>query len=286
VLLVPSLINRHYILDLLPERSFARHLAASGLRPLLLDWGAPGRAERDFTLSDYILGPLSGALSAAVAAAGRSVAILGYCMGGLLGLALALRRPADTACLALLATPWDFHAARPEQARLLALAIDSLAGTTASAEPLPIDALQAMFAAVDPFLAERKFVRFAGLDPAGRVARDFVALEDWINDGVPLARKVALECARSWYRDNDPPNGRWQVAARAVRPEELGVPTLVALPSRDRIVPSRSAGALAEAIPDAAVLRPASGHIGMMASTAAPETVWHPIADWLRQTLA
>jgi polyhydroxyalkanoate synthase subunit PhaC len=286
VLLVPSLINRHYILDLLPERSFARHLAASGLRPLLLDWGAPGRAERDFTLADYILGPLSGALSAAVAAAGRSVGILGYCMGGLLSLALALRRPTDTACLALLATPWDFHAARPEEARLLALALDSLAGTTAPAEPLPVDALQALFAAVDPFLAERKFVRFAGLDPAGRVARDFVALEDWINDGVPLARKVALECARSWYRDNDPPNRRWQVAGRAVRPEQLGISTLVVLPSRDRIVPSRSAGTLAEAIPDAAVLRPASGHIGMMASTGAPETVWRPIADWLRNALA
>jgi polyhydroxyalkanoate synthase len=59
--------------------------------------------------------------------------------------------------------------------------------------------------ALDPFLAERKFIRFAGLDTAGDAARSFVALEDWINDGVPLAHEVALECARSWYRGNDPP---------------------------------------------------------------------------------
>ena len=41
-------------------------------------------------------------------------------MGGLLALALALRRQAEIGCLALLATPWDFHAGRAEQARLLA----------------------------------------------------------------------------------------------------------------------------------------------------------------------
>ncbi len=41
-------------------------------------------------------------------------------MGGLLALALALRQPADIACLALLATPWDFHAERQALAQLLA----------------------------------------------------------------------------------------------------------------------------------------------------------------------
>ena len=43
VLVIPSLINRHYILDLLPERSFVRFLRGAGLRPLVVDWGEPGR---------------------------------------------------------------------------------------------------------------------------------------------------------------------------------------------------------------------------------------------------
>src|SRR5437764_1429420 len=34
VLVIPSLINRYYVLDLLPEHSFLRHLAGAGLRPL------------------------------------------------------------------------------------------------------------------------------------------------------------------------------------------------------------------------------------------------------------
>jgi polyhydroxyalkanoate synthase subunit PhaC len=285
VLIVPSLINRHYILDLLPERSFARHLAARGLRPLLLDWGEPGESEHDFTLGDYIDGPLANALSAAIESAGRPVAVLGYCMGGLLSLALALRRPADIACLALLATPWDFHAEGPEQARLLAAVVAALPLYVGGAGALPVEVIQALFAGLDPFLAERKFARFAGLDPEGAAARDFVALEDWINDGVRLARNVALECARSWYRDNEPARGLWQVGGRPILPEEWCKPALVVLPSRDRIVPPASAEPLAAAIRDADVLRPAFGHIGMMTSAGAPQTVWQPIAGWLRAAL-
>ncbi|HEY8873964.1 MAG TPA: alpha/beta fold hydrolase [Stellaceae bacterium] len=286
VVIVPSLINRHYIVDLLRERSFVRHLAREGLRPLVLDWGEPGPAERDFTLSDYISGPLTEAVSAAVALTGGPVAVCGYCMGGLLALALALRRPADTKCLALLATPWDFHAERRAEAELLGSVMEFLPVFCGASDPVPVSVIQGLFMALDPFLAERKFIRFAGLDPEGEAARGFVALEDWINDGVPLARQVALECAHCWYRDNDPAQGRWQVAGRPVRPQEVTAPTLVVLPSRDRIVPPRSAEPLAAAIPHAAVLRPPSGHIGMMASPAAPRAVWQPISEWLRAQFA
>src|SRR5205085_2724773 len=140
-------------------------------------------------------------------------------------------------------------------------------------DPLPVSVIQTLFLALDPFLAERKFLRFGALDQAGAAARAFVALEDWINDGVPLARKVAVECLQAWYGDNVPARGAWQVGGRPVRPDDLGAPTLVVLPRRDHIVPPRSAAPLAEAIPQAEVLNPPFGHIGMMASRQAPETV-------------
>ncbi|WP_156995343.1 hypothetical protein, partial [Elstera litoralis] len=85
LLCLPSLINRAYILDLTEERSFLRWLAGTGIRPLLMDWGAPGVEEADFTLTDYIEGPVFDALALASAQAGGRVGLLGYCMGGLLG---------------------------------------------------------------------------------------------------------------------------------------------------------------------------------------------------------
>ena len=65
VVFVPSLVNRAYVLDLMPEASLLRWLPGQGFRTLLLDWGWPGEAERHFTLTDYIAGRLERALMAA-----------------------------------------------------------------------------------------------------------------------------------------------------------------------------------------------------------------------------
>ena len=279
VLLVPSLINRATILDLSAKRSFARYLRDRGLRPYLVDWGKPGAVERAFGLDDYILGRLDAALTATRRDAGRPVALLGYCMGGLLALPLASR--SDVSALVLLATPWDFHADGGVQARLVAAAMPVLTGLIDARGRLPADAIQAMFAVLDPLLAARKFSAFAALAPASAAARDFVALEDWLNDGVPLAGPVALACLGAWYGANAPARGAWRVGGAVIRPQRIGVPALNVVPARDRIVPPASAEALSTALPAVETWRPALGHIGMMASPRAKRLLWRRLADWM-----
>ena len=284
VLLVPSLINRAYILDLRPERSFARYLRGRGLRPYLLDWGAPGAEERAFGLDDYILGRLQPALEAARRDAGRPLALAGYCMGGTMALPLAAR--ADVAALVLLATPWDFRADGGHQARMIAAHRPGLAALNDSLGQLPPDALQAMFAALDPLLAARKFSAFAQLPPASAAARNFVALEDWLNDAVPLTGPVARACLDDWYGANAPARGLWRVGGEAVRPERIACPALNVVPARDRIVPPASAEALSDALPDAETWRPPLGHIGMMASPRAKRLLWRKLAAWIADRAA
>ena len=282
VLVIPSLINRYYVLDLLPERSFLRFLAGQGLRPLVVDWGEPGPVELGLDLGGYVE-RLDRAFTAASQSSGKPIAVVGYCMGGLLALALAQRRQPQVACLALLATPWDFAAERPIPPGLLRFFDEWL--STSAAAALPVELVQSLFFMLDPFLAQRKFVRFAALDPTGAEARSFVALEDWINDGVPLPIGVARECLASWYGDNMPGRGLWQVAGTKVRPQQFRRPTLVVIPGRDRIVPPLSAEPLAAAIPNAEVMRPPLGHIGMMSAARAPDMLWSPIAGWLKAQL-
>ncbi len=278
VLFVPSLINRAYILDLAEERSMLRFLAAGGVHPLLLDWGWPGEQERRFTLTDYIAGRLERAL----AALPGPVTLAGYCMGGLLALAAALRLPGRVAALALLATPWDFHAPDPVPARLAAAALHTLSPLLAGGT-LPVDALQALFVAGNIDGVTARYRSFPHLDPAGERARMFVALEDWLSDGVPLAAPVATECLGGWYGENTPGTGRWLVAGQVVDPAALHIPTVIALPAQDRIVPPESAAALAGLIPHATVLRPAAGHIGMVAGAHARVELWEPLLGWLHR---
>lgn len=277
VLVVPSLVNRSYILDLTPKRSLMRYMGAKGLAPFLVDWDAPGEAERRFTLTDYVAGRLEAALDEVLRLTGRPAALVGYCMGGLLALALALRRPESVSSLVLIATPFDFHAGNEGNARLMQSLADPLGHLIDGLGEVPVDMLQAMFAALDPGLAARKFTAFARLPRKSARARDFVALEDWANDGVPLAGPVARECLFNWYGDNDPARGAWRIAGVPVNPESVAISTLVMIPRRDRIVPPESALPLWERIRGAKLMRLSGGHVGMLTGPRAKTDVYGPL---------
>ena len=159
-----------------------------------------------------------------------------------------------------------------------------LAIACAALGELPVDMLQMLFTAVDPLLALRKFSRFATL-AEGRHAQHFVALEDWLNDGVPLALPVARECLGGWYARRHAGAEAWHVAGRPVLARRVAQPALVVVPAHDRIVPPASAEALAQALPNAERLAPSLGHIGMIVGSAAPREVWQPLAAWLKRKL-
>jgi len=280
VILIPSLINKAYILDLAEKRSLARFLAGRGFRPVLVDWGAPGELERAFTLTDYVL-RLEDAVAAVLEETSRKATdLIGYCMGGLLALALAQRQPEKIDRLALLATPWDFHAGTPglkNQVRALASHLDPVIDANGE---LSIDLIQMLFATLDPFKVPDKFCKFSQLDPQSAKARDFVALEDWVNDGVPLVAAVAKETLWQWYGENAPAWGAWRIDGHPVLPEEVKTPSLVVIPSNDYIVPPPSALPLCEILPNAEKRIVSQGHISMMAGPNAARALYMPVARW------
>ncbi|HYE51284.1 MAG TPA: alpha/beta fold hydrolase [Azospirillaceae bacterium] len=287
VLFVPSLINRGYILDLSARKSLVRWLAGRGLRCYLIDWGAPGPVERTFTLTDYVAGRLQRAIRAVRGlSGGRRVGLVGYCMGGILATGAALRQPDDVACLGLMATPWDFHGDDKAGALRTAAFLGPAEPMLRAFSELPVDVIQALFAGLDPQLVLKKFSSFARKDPDGDDARDFVALEDWLNDGVTLPAAVARECIGGWYGRNETARREWRVAGEAMDPGRLSMPALALIPAADRIVPPASARALADAIPGCRTMEPPLGHIGMIVSGGAAPKVWEPLEGWLREALA
>jgi poly(3-hydroxyalkanoate) synthetase len=193
-----------------------------------------------------------------------------------------LARPELVSRLALLATPWDFWAEDADGARQLGALLPALEPAFALGGALPVDALQTLFSLMDPGSVAAKYRDFGRQDQASARARMFVALEDWLNDGIPLAAPVARETLAGWYGANAPARGAWRVLGLKVEPQHLRLPCFVAAPGRDRIVPPGSARALADAIPGAELHLPQAGHIGMVAGSGAKGALWERLASWLK----
>jgi polyhydroxyalkanoate synthase len=281
LLFIPSLINRSYILDLHPECSIVRYLAAHHIHPYLLDFGEPQASELDFTNGDYITKRVEAAIAAITARTSRPLILAGYCMGGLMALATALRNQQQIQALVLLATPWDFH-----KTNFAWLGLDSsrqmLSTTAKGMDRIPHQAIQALFYMLNPLKIYQKFSHFAQLSPGSAEVEQFVSVERWVNDGISITLPVAQECVTSWLHHNQPLQGKWQVAGQCIRAEELQIPTLIVIPENDYIVPPLSTEPLITAIPRSAVLRPPAGHVGMVIGHHARTELWQPLLRWLQ----
>jgi len=282
ILLVPSLINPHHVLDLMPGRSLTAFLKAAGYRPFLVEWYNPGPEELTFGVSDFVMQRLLPFLDHVGAVAGAAVPVIGYCMGGTLTVALAARAADRVSRLVLVAAPWDFATDKPPAGRKYARVMAETLAQLPDDMPLPVDAVQAFFTSVDPTLSDRKFRAFGNMDPESEAAHFFVALERWANTGAPLPRQVAEDTLIGWYRENRPARGAWHVDGSPVELGDIRCPVWIAAPEQDRLVPQASAYAVAAGLPDAVCHDPGAGHVGMMVGSRAESGLWQPMLDWLR----
>lgn len=282
-LFIPSLINRYYILDLEKERSLLRFLSMQGVYPLVLDWGMPGALEQEFGVDDYVTDILLPAVDFIHQTSGMEVALGGYCMGGVLALAAAQLRPKKIHKLALFATPWNFHCEEFTPFILDAVWQRKLSAMIAAEKQLPAEIIQALFYLTDPFIFEEKFRRFLSMDAQSRAAKDFIALEHWVNDGVPMTSAVAQDCLIGWAQRNELAQGRWKVAGKIIHPQKIRQSVWMAIPKQDHVVPQSCALPLAHSLPQATLIHPSSGHVGMMVGSRAKSECWLPLVEWLHR---
>ncbi len=83
LLIVPPWINKFYVLDLNPEKSFIRWAVAQGLTVFCISWVNPDERHADKGFDNYMQEGILGALDAIEQATGeRDVTAIGYCVGG------------------------------------------------------------------------------------------------------------------------------------------------------------------------------------------------------------
>src|SRR5215207_784710 len=96
LLIVPPWINKFYILDLNPEKSFIRWAVSQGMTVFCISWVNPDERHADKGFEHYMREGIFASLDAIAEATGeKKVTAIGYCVGGTL-LAVALAYMAAT----------------------------------------------------------------------------------------------------------------------------------------------------------------------------------------------
>jgi pimeloyl-ACP methyl ester carboxylesterase len=237
---VASLINRFYLMDLLEGQSLLSQLPG----PLyLVDWTVgEANLEQTLTTLETLLERF------------ETVKLVGYSMGGTLAAVHTARNPDRIERLAVFAAPIDMSRGGKFQTW---------------SEHADFDAVSSAYQAVPapwvhaPFWALRPTVNLAKLTQLVRRWREpgylerFLAVELWNNDNVDVSGPIYRDWGTVLYKDN----ALW--TGELAKLGDISCPTLAIAAKHDGIVPTECTLALAEQTGGETITIP-SGHVGAL----------------------
>jgi len=283
LLIVPSLINRYYLLDLAPGKSLVAALLQHGVDVYLLDWGTPAREDRFVTFDQYISAYLRRAVQRVRALSGQErISLLGYSMGGTLTAIFSALYGRYVGNLVQLAAPIDFHDSgiMAEWTRKERFNVDLVVDTLGA---MPTELMRASFRLLKPTAQIAQQItladRFGDLD----AVQDFLAMLAWIDDDIPFLGEAYRKYIKDCYQENYLIQGKLLIDGRRVNLAQIDCPLLTVVAANDNICPPRSATVLNDlaASADKEVLELPGGHISVVAGYSAPKQLWPRLAEWL-----
>jgi polyhydroxyalkanoate synthase subunit PhaC len=278
-----ALVNRPYVLDLQPERSFVRRLLSAGLDVYGIDWGYADNDDRTLGLHDYIEGYLGSCVRYILGEHGTdSLNLIGVCQGGTFSLCYTALHPEHIRTLTTIATAVDFQTpgdllskwSRGLDAKLLARAGNA-----------PGELMNALYLSLIPFrLTQSKYVELLERVDDAQYQEHFMRMEKWRCDCPDQAAAALAQFVKWFYQENRLARGTLRLGRRKVNLAHIVQPVLNIYATRDHIVPPRASIPLRRMIGSSDYTEFASdtGHIGIFVSRRGDREVPQRIVEWLR----
>lgn len=287
LLFVFALVNRPYILDLRPGKSVVARFLERGFDVYNLDWGVPTPGDCHLTLADYVLRYLDHAVDRLRERTGvPQVNILGYCMGGTMSAMYAALRPDRVRNLILLAAPMDWSA----RDSLLSVwtdpryfDVDRVVDTFGNMPPAWLQGSFLMLKPVQNLL--EKWLNFSENMHDEKFLEDFVAMETWLNDNIPVAGETFRQFVKDCFQNNLLIQGRLELDGQRVDLRRIHCPILNLIAAQDHLVPPSQSRSFNDAVGsrDRRTITFPAGHIGMAVGRRAHQELWPQVCDWLEQ---
>ena len=280
VLLIYSIINRAWILDLIPGFSVIAHLLERGLDVYLAEWkpAEPGCTD---TLDDFIDPWLHGAVGHIQQTSGHErVGLFGYCIGGTIAAIYAARHPETVRSLVTLTTPLVSSGAGVLELLInpALFPLDEI--ITANRGVVPGKVVRHSIMAIKPYLEVLKWKAYYENLHDDRVMALFEPIDRWANDNPDLPGAVFNSFVNEIYQDDRLARGETRIHGVPVDLGAIKAPLLNLVAEDDWIVPRASAERVASLVgsDDARTEIIPGPHVGIIMD---PRTryAWDLIAD-------
>jgi polyhydroxyalkanoate synthase len=285
ILLIPPLMVRPYVYDLRPEHSMVRTLRNAGLDVFIVDFGVPDHADEGLRLDDYVLDFVPACIDKALEASGKAdITLCGYCMGGIFALLhVATFQDARVRNIVTIGAPINF-----EKMGIL---------TVAARLGLPVmDAVLDKLGNVPGVLSSTGFRLLSGTKAITKYAdlfanlydeeyvRGFDAIDTWLSEMIPYPKEAFRQMVREVIHGNKMLKNELSFGDRRADLASVRVPLLAFAGKTDNIATPKSTEAILELVasPDKTYREVPGGHIGVVAGSSAPASVWEPMIAWLR----
>jgi polyhydroxyalkanoate synthase len=282
VLLVPPLAAPAICFDLRRGCSVAEHLLRQGRETYLVDYGRVRFGDRSLGLEHWIDDVVPNAVRAASEdAGGRPVQLVGWCLGGILGL---LAQCADhalpVASTALIASPFDFTRVplvaplRPiaavTQGQLVTQLYRALGGA-----PAPLVKRGYQLAGFDKYVM-KPWTVLSNLHDRELLAQ-IEAVDEFMDGMHAYPGRTFGQLYHRFFRSNDLADGRLSLTGRTLELAQVRVPVLAVAGRGDGIAPVAAChhvGELLVSAPSVQLETAPGGHLGVLTGRAARATTW------------
>ena len=289
ILMVYALINRPYVLDLLPGNSFIEYLTGQGFDVYLLDWGIPGHEDKDLSFDDYVLDYLRPATRRVLRVSRASeYTLFGYCMGGTMAAMHAALFPDEPLKnLVLLTTPIDFA---PEKTGLLGLWTDEerfdpdlLVESFGNVPSEIIDNAMRMLKPVTNYVGTHATMWKCILEE--KPMETWKAMNKWVGDGTPFPGAAFKQWIRDFYQQNKLVKGEIRLRGRKVNLSNITCPLLNVAGKRDHICPLPQTEPTTDLVSseDKELFVLDAGHVGLLTGRGAKKELWPKVGSWLEE---
>lgn len=284
LLVVYSLINRHYIMDLLPDVSVIKNLQRQGFDIYATDWETPTSSDKDLSLETYAEEYVENAVEKIKEITGSDkVSLFGYCWGGLFALIYTATHQENVKNLILHATPVDVDKDKTIIENWTShLDADNLVNVFGN---IPGWLVNLAFLFRNPIEAMLKYPRYFSEPRSRDEILQFFAIETWLYDSTPIIGEVYREIIDQVYRKNLLIKNQMKVGSDIINLKNITVPLLDIVGINDDLVPPSASTSIIHAIgsKDKKLIEFPTGHVGLCVSLAAHEKLWPEVGEWIEQ---